>query len=81
MKLYQKYLSKNFFHQNQEYCSQERSIMKKLFFAIFFIIQISFQIAEAQWIKQYQNTTSVGLHDVKFINKTTGWACGRRYHS
>lgn len=49
--------------------------MRKIIFTAI-IICISFQIAEAQWIKQYQNTTSVGLHDVKFINETTGWACG-----
>ena len=49
--------------------------MKKIIF-IFIIIQTSIRFVEAQWIKQYQNTTSVGLHDVKFINETTGWACG-----
>ncbi|MBK7444415.1 MAG: T9SS type A sorting domain-containing protein [Ignavibacteria bacterium] len=49
--------------------------MRKIIFTAI-IICMSFQIAEAQWIKQYQNTTSVGLHDVKFINETTGWACG-----
>ncbi len=43
---------------------------------LLFIIQTSFQLAEAQWISQFPNTPGVAFHDVKFINRNTGWACG-----
>ena len=49
--------------------------MKKLFFAIFFIIQISFQIAKAQWVQQNSGTNQ-NLYDIEFINDKTGWAVG-----
>ncbi|MFZ1322372.1 MAG: T9SS type A sorting domain-containing protein [Ignavibacteria bacterium] len=49
--------------------------MKKIIL-ILLLYTLSFANSEAQWIMQYQNTTSVGLHDVKFINEKTGWACG-----
>ena len=33
-------------------------------------------ICKAQWITQYPYTPGVGLLDIKFINKNTGWICG-----
>ena len=49
--------------------------MKKIIL-ILFIIHCSLLIVNAQWVQQYPNTPGVGFHDVKFINKSTGWACG-----
>jgi photosystem II stability/assembly factor-like uncharacterized protein len=49
--------------------------MKKLLYTIFFIIQVSFQIAEAQWIQQSAFTNS-NLYDIEFYNRYTGWAVG-----
>lgn len=48
--------------------------MKKILF-IFFIIQSSIQLSDAQWIQQ-NSGVSGNLYDVKFINRYTGWACG-----
>jgi photosystem II stability/assembly factor-like uncharacterized protein len=53
--------------------------MNKLYILIA-IIQVTFLLgadsANAQWITQYPYTPGVGLLDIKFINKTTGWICG-----
>ncbi|MBS1518973.1 MAG: T9SS type A sorting domain-containing protein [Bacteroidetes bacterium] len=51
--------------------------MKKIIF-IFIIIQISNQVAEAQWIQQFQVTPTNHLFDVSFINDKTGWTCGNQ---
>ena len=47
--------------------------MRKLLL-IFFMIQISFQFADAQWIRQL--SPSHFITDIEFINRNTGWACG-----
>ena len=49
--------------------------MKKLILLI--LITLAF-ISEgnSQWITQYPYTPGVGLRDIKFINKNTGWICG-----
>ena len=50
--------------------------MKKIIL-LFIIIQISNQIAEAQWIRQL--SPGHPIRDIEFINRYTGWACGDNF--
>jgi len=51
--------------------------MKKTVF-IFIVIHTSFQIAEAQWIRQFEITPFNHLSDIHFIDEKTGWTCGNQ---
>lgn len=44
---------------------------------IFTFILFSFQILQAQWIKQF--SPNHDLRDIEFINRYTGWTCGENY--
>ena len=49
----------------------------KLFFiSVVLLIAMLPNIIRSQWITQYPYTPGVGLRDIKFINKNTGWICG-----